>query len=178
LVGPRAVGYGSMTGAGQIVRRDVGGGKLSIQVARAVDEPLERLMDARIAPVVEKNVTYIAQLRALEAFYVEARLGRARHAGRADLVAVYEEAIANIGVCVAERITRLKSFLKEHGGPALPDLGAPVITACPLPLAAAPGDADHVKWIKGLAPSDVERAQAWLESIAGDVRARLRGATG
>ena len=86
MVGPRAVGYGSMTGAGQVVRRDVGAGQLSIQVARAVDEPLERPMDARVAPVVEKNVAYIAQLRALEAFYVEARLGRARHAGRADLV--------------------------------------------------------------------------------------------
>jgi len=177
LVGPRAVGYGSMTGAGQVVRRDVGAGQLSIQVARAVEEPLERpmSMNARIAPVVEKNVAYIAQLRALEAFYVEARLGRARHAGRADLVAVYEEAIANIGLCVAERVTRLKSFLKEHGGPALPDLGAPVITACPLPLAVAPGDADHVKWIRSLSPADVERGQAWLESVAKDVGARLRG---
>jgi hypothetical protein len=173
MVGPRAVGYGSMTGAGQVVRRDVGAGQLSIQVARSLDEPLERPMDARVAPIVEKNVAYIAQLRALEAFYVEARLGRARHAGRADLCAVYEEAIANIGVCVAERVTRLKSFLKEHGGPALPDLGAPVITACPLPMG---GDADHVKWVKALAPADVERGQAWLDSIAGDVRARLRPA--
>jgi UDP-N-acetylglucosamine/UDP-N-acetylgalactosamine diphosphorylase len=173
MVGPRAIGYGSMTGAGQVVRRDVGAGSLSIQVARALEEPLERPMDARVAPIVEKNIAYIAQLRALEAFYVEVRLGRARHAGRADLCAVYEEAIANIGVCVAERVTRLKSFLKEHAGPALPDLGAPVITACPLPLGAAGGDADHVKWVKALAPADVERGQAWLESIAGAVRARL-----
>jgi hypothetical protein len=163
-----------MTGAGQVMRRDVGAGQLSIQVARTVDERLERPMDARIAPVVEKNVAYIGQLRALEAFYLEARLARARHAGRADLCAVYEEAIANIGVCVAERVTRLKSFLKEHGGPALPDLGAPVITACPLPLGAAESDADHVKWIRALSPADVERGQAWLDSIASDVRARLR----
>ncbi len=173
MVGPRAVGYGSMTGAGQVVRRDVGAGRLSIQVARSVDEPLARPMDARVAPVVEKNIVYIAQLRALEAFYVEARLARARHAGRSDLVAVYEEAIANIGVCVAERVTRLKSFLKEHGGPALPDLGVPVITPCPLPIDATPGDTDHIKWIKSLAPADVERGQAWLESIAKDVAARL-----
>ena len=171
MVGPRAVGYGSMTGAGQVVRRDVDAGRLSIQVARALDEPLERPMDARVAPIVEKNVAYIAQLRALEAFYVEARLGRARHAGRADLVAVYEEAIANIGVCVAERVTRLKSFLKEHAGPALPDLGAPVITACPLPLAAAESDVDHVKWIKALSPGR-RRARPGLAGVDRQRRAR------
>ena len=38
MVGPRVVGYGSMTGAGQVVRRDVNTGQLSIQVARALDQ--------------------------------------------------------------------------------------------------------------------------------------------
>ena len=176
MVGPRAIGYGGMTGAGQIVRRDVGVGKLSIQVARAVEEPLERPLAARLASVVEKNVAYVAQLRALQAFYVEVRLGRARRAERADLVVIYEEAIANIDICIAERVTRLRSFLHEHGAPALPDLGAPVITACPLPLDAAAGEGDHVKWIKGLATADVERGQGWLDSIAADVRHRLGAA--
>src|SRR2546430_17141891 len=42
MVGPRAVGYGSMTGAGPGRRRDVGAGRLAIPVARTLDEPLER----------------------------------------------------------------------------------------------------------------------------------------
>ena len=174
LVGPRAVGYGSMTGAGQIVRRDVAAGQLSIQVSRAVDEPLGRPLDARVKSVVEKNVAYIAQLRALEAFYAEVRLGRARRAARAGLVVVYEEALANVGVCLAERVTRLKSFLREHGAPPLPDLGAPVAAACPLPLDAAPDESDHVKWIKTLSAADADRGQAWLEGIAQGVRDKLR----
>ena len=174
LIGPRSVGYGSMTGAGQVVRRDVAAGTLSIQVARAVDQPLERPGDARVQPVVEKNVAYIAQLRALEAFYAGVRLGCARRAGRADLVVIYEEALVNLGACVAERIARLKSFLREHGGAPLPDL-PPVSAApaCPLALDGAAGEADHVKWIKSLADADVARGQAWLESVASGVRARL-----
>jgi UDP-N-acetylglucosamine/UDP-N-acetylgalactosamine diphosphorylase len=163
-----------MTGAGQIVRRDVAPGQLSIQVSRAVDEPLGRPLDARVKSVAEKNVAYIAQLRALEAFYAEVRLGRARRAARAGLVVVYEEALANVGVCLAERVTRLKSFLREHGAPALPELGAPVAAACPLPLDAAPDESDHVKWIKTLSAADADRGQVWLEGIAQGVRDKLR----
>jgi UDP-N-acetylglucosamine/UDP-N-acetylgalactosamine diphosphorylase len=173
MVGPRSVGFGSMTGAGQVVRRDVGHQRLAIQVARAVDEPLERPLDGRVQPVVDKNIDYIAQLKALEAFYAEARLARARRAGNAGLAIVYQEAIANVGACVAERLTRLKSFLREHGGAPLPELGAIAIPPCPLPLDAGPADADHVKWVKALADADVQRGQAWLQEIAGAVRAKL-----
>jgi len=177
LVGPRSVGYGSMTGAGQVVRRDVLAGQLSIQVARAVDEPLQRPLDARVRPVAEKNVAYIAQLRALEAFYTQVRLARARRAGRADLVVVYQEALVNLGVCVTERVARLKSFLREHGGAPLPD--PPPLTdtpESPLALEGTAGETDHVKWIKALADADVARAQAWLESVAQGVRSRMLSA--
>ena len=173
LVGPRSIGFGSMTGAGQVVRRDVGAGKLSIQVARAVDEALDRPLDTRVQPVLEKNVEYVAQLRALEAFYAEVRLGRARRARRADLVAIYEEALANLGICIAERVTRLKAFLREHGGPPLPELGTSAPPACPLPLDDTPAAAEHVAWIKALAPADVARGEAWLQAVAQGVRDRL-----
>jgi acetyltransferase-like isoleucine patch superfamily enzyme len=173
LVGPRSIGYGSMTGAGQIVRRDVAPGNLSIQVARAVDEPLARPLDGRVQPVVDKNVEYIAQLRALEAFYGAVRLARARRAQQADLVIVYEAALANLGVCVAERVTRLKSFLREHGGRPLPELAASAPPACPLPLDGAAAEKDHVKWIKSLGEDDVARGQRWLEEVAQSVRAQL-----
>ena len=178
LVGPRAIGFGSMTGAGQIVRRDVGAGRLAIQVARDIDEPLERPLDARVQPVVAKNIAYLAQLRALAAFYTEVRLARSRAAGRADLVVVYEEAINNLGLCLAERVSRLKSFLREHTGQALPALDGLTIAACPLPIARDPAVTDHVQWIKALPDDDVARGQAWLRAIAQQVTDRLVGAAG
>ena len=115
LVGPRAVGYGSITGAGQVVRRDVGPGRLVVHTSAAVDEPLDSPRDERIDKVVGKNVTYIANLHALRAWYAGVRVARARKANAADLVIVYEEAIRNLDLCLAERVTRLESYLAERG---------------------------------------------------------------
>jgi hypothetical protein len=176
LVGPRSVGYGSMTGAGQVVRQDVAAGRLSMQIARAVDQPLDRPQDtpARSQPIVAKNVEYIAQLHALRAWYAELRLPRARAAAAGAALAVpCEEAIANIDVCIAERMARLGAFLRERGSALLPIAPRPAPPA-PLPIAAAAGaDVDHVKWVKALPDDDVRRARAWLESIAAGVREAL-----
>jgi hypothetical protein len=169
MVGPRAVGYGSITGAGQVVRRDVGPGRLALQATTAVDEPLEAVRDERADKVVRKNVAYIANLHALRAWYVEARLGRARRAGAGGLVTVYEEAVRNLDVCLAERVARLESYLSERGRPA-PQLARPVAPAFPLP---PDGDnaADHVKWVQGLPAADAERIAGWLAGIARSVTA-------
>ena len=158
------------------MRRDVGAQRLAIQVARALDEPLARPWTRACAGGRQERRVHRAAA-ALEAFYVEARLGRARRAGNADLVDIYEEAIANVGACVAERMTRLKSFLREHGGPAPAELGAVPLPPCPLPLDAGPADADHIKWVKGLGEEDVERGELWLKEIADAVRAKLATAT-
>src|SRR5215831_10715425 len=91
LVGPRSVGYGSITGAGQVVRRDVGPKRLVVQPAPAVDEPLEAPREERVDQVLRKNVGYIANLHALRAWYTSVRLERARRAAAADLCIVYEE---------------------------------------------------------------------------------------
>jgi len=93
-----------MTGAGQIVRRDVRRRQAGLQVARAVEEPLQRPMDARIAPVVDKTFDYIAQLRRPGGVLtVETRLGRARpRRARRPGRRLRRGDFANIGVCVAE----------------------------------------------------------------------------
>jgi hypothetical protein len=171
LVGPRSVGYGSMTGAGQVVRRDVPAGRLSVQVAREVDQPLERPLESKVQAVRDKNVEYIAQLEALRAWYAGARLARARAAGQAALATVYEEALVNIGVCVAERVNRLAAYLRERGQ-TLPSLAT--VEAPPFPLSAS-GDPDHVNWVRALSDADVARARDWLAAITATVRARLNG---
>ena len=173
MVGPRSVGYGSITGAGQVVRRDVGPRRLVVHAAPAVDDSLDGPRDERVDLVLKKNVAYIANLHALRAWYLEARLGRARRAAAADLAIVYEEAIRNLDVCLAERVLRLESYLAERGR-ALPKLQAPEAPPFPLALDAAPAT-DHVKWVQALADADVDRARAWLAGIARGVQDALLG---
>jgi hypothetical protein len=176
LVGPRAIGYGSITGAGQVVRRDVGPGRLIVHPAPAVDDALDGPREERsdqVLQVLRKNAAYIANLHALRAWYQEARLGRARRADAADLALVYEEAIRNLDACLAERVARLESYLAERGR-ALPRLTPPAVP--PFPLALDAGAAvEHVKWVQSLAAADADRAHAWLAGIARGVQDALLG---
>ncbi|MES1209082.1 MAG: UDP-N-acetylglucosamine pyrophosphorylase [Pseudomonadota bacterium] len=173
LVGPRAVGYGSITGAGQVVRRDVGPGRLVVHTSGAVDEPLDSPRDERIDKVVAKNAAYIANLHALRAWYAGVRIARARRANAADLTVVYEEAIRNLDLCLAERVARLESYLGERGR-KLPKLTPPTIPA--FPVAIDDGAAvEHVKWVQSLSAADVDKARGWLAGIAGDVQRALLG---
>ena len=171
LVGPRSVGYGSITGAGQVVRRDVAPGRLVVHAGTAVDEPLDSPRDERIDKVVAKNAAYIANLHALRAWYAGVRVARARLANAPDLVVVYEEAIQNLDVCLAERLTRLESYLTERGR-KLPKLVPPAIPPFPLSLDGGPA-LEHVKWVQSLSAADAAQARAWLVAIAGDVQHAL-----
>jgi len=176
MVGPRSVGYGSITGAGQVVRRDVGPGRLVVHPAPDVDDPLDSAREERIEQVLRKNVLYIANLHALRAWYQAARLGRARAAGGggAALRIIYEEAIRNIDVCAAERVARLESYLAERGRP-LPKLTPPEVPPFPIALDAG-ADVEHVKWVQALSAGDVDRARAWLAGVARAVQDRLLAA--
>jgi len=172
LVGPRAVGYGSITGAGQVVRRDVAPGRLVVQTSAPVDEALDAVRAERVDKVVAKNVAYIGNLHALRAWYLEARVGRARRANAADRLVVYEEAVRNIDVCLAERVTRLESYLSERGR-SLPPSSAPMVL--PFPLALDGAAADHVTWVQGLSAADADKARGWLASIVEQVGRSLLG---
>ena len=164
MVGPRAIGYGSITGAGHVVRRDVGPGRLVVQPAPTVDAPLDGGRDERVDQVLRKNVVYLANLQALRAWYQAARLGRARAAESSELVTIYEEALRNLDLCLAERVARLESYLGERGR-TLPKLSPPAPRSFPLAVDAAPGT-DHVTWVQALSDADVERARAWLGGVA------------
>jgi UDP-N-acetylglucosamine/UDP-N-acetylgalactosamine diphosphorylase len=164
LVGPRSVGYGSITGAGQVVRRDVGSRRLVVQPAPSVDEPLEAPREERVEQVVRKNVAYIANLHALRAWYQSVRLERVRRAGDANLSVVYEEAIRNVDACLAERVARLGSYAAERGR-AIPQLSPPPPSAFPIGLDAR-ADAEHVQWVQSLTEAEAQAAGAWLAGIA------------
>jgi UDP-N-acetylglucosamine/UDP-N-acetylgalactosamine diphosphorylase len=170
LVGPRFVGYGSITGAGQVVRRDVGPRRLVVQPAPTVDEPLEAPREERVDQVFRKNVSYIANLYALRAWYDRVRLARARRADAADLAKVYEEAIRNVETCLAERVARLGSYLAERGR-TVPEITPPPVPDFPVALDAA--TVEHVQWVQSRPDDQVDAIGAWLVGIARAVESRL-----
>lgn len=175
LVGPATVGFGSVTGAGQVVRRPVGESRLVIETLPKLDRPFSVAKLDKLQPRLGRNVAYVAQLVALRAWYRHVRLARVpagdEHAARRT---VLEEALGTLDLCVAERVKRLESFVSERGG-AMPALELdPQVPPCPLPV--EPGAEDHVAWVQGLSPDEVEAGTAWLSGIVAAVTgARAEG---
>jgi len=181
MVGPRSVGYGAITGAGQVIRRDVPEAHLVVEAAPAIDLPVRPPSSRQAEQIRRRNVEYIAQLAALRAWYRQVRLPRASAARVAHLATVTAEAAANVEDCLAERWERLERFVAERGQ-TLPAFGDLDPLACPLHLGglgdggAAPGAggrAGHIEWVQSLSPDAVRAGREWLEAVAGQVRARL-----
>lgn len=173
VVGPRRIGYGSVTGAGQVVRRDVLPGRMVVQASPEVDRGVAELPADGWRGIKQRNVEYIAQLKALEAWYTGVRLARLP-AGDAHRITrlVLTEAVATLGLCIAERLERLRAFLEERGQ----SLSHPVALADPGPCPiVSPGDAtaDYLEWLKSLPIEAVRAGMAWLSAIAAGVRDHL-----
>ncbi|MCY1056931.1 UDP-N-acetylglucosamine pyrophosphorylase [Nannocystis sp. SCPEA4] len=162
MVGPRQVGFGAVTGAGQVVRKDVPEDRLVVQPPRAVDQPFAADQLDGAEPRAGRQIRYIAQLHALLAWYRQVRLARVP-GSREDVREVMSAAISTLTLCVAEREKRLAAFLKERGE-AVPRLTAPEL-ACPLAIAADEPYVDHVAWVRGLAAEDVARCVEWLRAV-------------
>lgn len=171
LVGPGTVGYGSVTGAGQVVRRPVKEERLVIEVLPKLDRPFSPAKLDKLQPRLGRNVAYVAQLVALRAWYRHVRLARipstgAEHLARRTLI---EEALATLDACVAERVKRLEAFVRERDG-AMPSLQLePEVSPCPLPV--EPSDEDHVSWVQALSTEHVQAGVAWLSEIVAAVTA-------
>jgi hypothetical protein len=172
LVGPARVGYGAVTGAGQVVRRDVPAHRLVLEPTPAREVPLKPGRLDAAGPRRDKNIAYIGQLVALRAWYRQVRLARIPPSTREHdeawvRRAVITAALDTLDLCIEERVGRLEGFLHERGEPMVPvHLGDEA--ACP--ISVEPGDArDHISWVRALATGDVERLQAWLERVAAAV---------
>lgn len=175
MVGPRKVGFGAVTGAGQVLRKDVPEGRMVLQPPRGLDQEfVAGALDA-VEPRAGRNVEYVAQLHALRAWYREVRLARVP-ASREDLRAVTRAAIEVIERSIEEREKRLASFLRERGREA-PTL-RPTASPCPLALAAEEPYVDHVAWVRGLSAGDAARCVAWLGEVEASVTAGWSGAQG
>ncbi len=159
MVGPGAVGYGAVTGAGQVIRRPVAPHTLHIEGTKGRVRDLRDRPPPPLQPKAGRNVAYIGQLVALRAFYRHVRLARAD----ADRRPLLEAAVAVLDAAIAERVARLRAFVAEHGGPDADLCVDPEIAPCPLPVGSGP--ADHVAWIRSLSDDDVAAGVAWLGSI-------------
>ncbi len=164
MVGPRRVGFGAVTGAGQVVRRDIAEDTLIVEATRAVKRPGASTFLDPIEPRAEANVAYIAQLCALRAWYRAVRFGRLHAGSDPDTRIVVEAALETIDECIDERFSRLRSFVRERGGEEAtlqlhPDL------PCPLPV-----DRDrhlsHLEWVAELSDDEVEAGATWLMKVA------------
>lgn len=169
MIGPRSVGFGALSGAGQVLRKDVLEDRLAVQPARAVDQPFSPGHLDPAEPRAGRNARYIAHLYALLAWYREVRLARVPES-RAHLRQTLAAAIETLERCVAERQARLTAFLRERGAPAL-ELRPRAPQACPLELRADEPHVEHVAWVRALPRADADACVAWLQSIVDDVLA-------
>jgi UDP-N-acetylglucosamine/UDP-N-acetylgalactosamine diphosphorylase len=158
LVGPAEVGYGAVAGAGQVVRNGIGAGRLLLQVHRAVDREIDVHRLDPILPRAQRNIRYIGQLFALQAWYRQVRLPTTPAARRP----VIEAALQVLDMCIQERRKQLERFVTERGGTMAP-IAAPEKQDCPLPFEGV--HEDHVLWVQSLPEDQVEAGARWLQGI-------------
>jgi len=170
LVGPGRVGFGSVVGAGQVVRRTVLDRRLVLEPTPSIDTQRDPGYLDGVEPRTRKNVEYIGQLVALHRFYKHVRRRRiaARPMAQAGNLVVIDEAMANLELCISERVQRLGSFLSERGC-EMPSLDLHADPPCPLEV--VPSELAHVDWVKQLSDTEVERGIEWLQQVVNVVTA-------
>ncbi len=114
-VGPVHVGYGSVIAAGSVLRSDVPDGQLVLVAAPpAVRTPVGRPDYRNAYRIVAKNLAYLAQLCALEAWYRQVR--RPFFAVQPFGEHVYAGALDILGLARQERAARLTAMIAKVDG--------------------------------------------------------------
>jgi UDP-N-acetylglucosamine/UDP-N-acetylgalactosamine diphosphorylase len=166
LVGPGQVGYGAVTGAGQVVRSAVRENTLSLQPPRPLEIEREVGHLDAVHPRLHRNLVYLGQLHALRVWYRRVRLARLPDDAASDGIRIVTtEALANLDHAIEQRVTRVQGFVQERGEP-MPQLAFEDETPCPLPVEVERSYVDHVSWVRSLTDAQVDAGVAWLETIA------------
>lgn len=169
VVGPIAIGYGVVTAAGQVVRREVDEDSFALRVAKAVERPVQHGWRDPLQPRLRKNIAYVGQLFALREWYRQVRL--ARLAADDPRRPAVEAGLAVIEAGIAERRKQTTRFVVEREGLAPTfEFGTDELPACPWQLGA--DDGEHLDWVRGLSEAEVREGQQWLAAIAELVRTR------
>ncbi|GAB48750.1 UDP-N-acetylglucosamine pyrophosphorylase [Mobilicoccus pelagius] len=181
-VGPVQVGYGSVVGAGSVLRGDVPEeGHLVLDGAlRPMRRPYQGESYRHLAPMVRKNLGYLAQLDALEAWYRHARAPffEAQELG----TLVLEGALETIASARKERASRLTKLAGKLSGAStlqtrLTEKVGEVVAAfgqeTPAPEAsvlrpltdAASAGTGYLAAVHGLDDAAVTGVQQWLTGV-------------
>ncbi|WP_027588311.1 UDP-N-acetylglucosamine pyrophosphorylase [Acidipropionibacterium thoenii] len=110
-VGPVATGFGTVIGAGSVLRDDVAeDGQLVLPASpQEVYRPVAPASYRRLSRIISKNVTYLANLSALESWYRQIR--RLFFAQREAGPLILAGALVNLTDIRAERIKRLRTLV-------------------------------------------------------------------
>lgn len=119
MVGPLRVGYGNVVAAGSILRRDINIEKHLIVSKVHSDKiiPLTPRAYPGLSRLVENNVMYIANLSALEQWYLHVRSLFFKHQEFGPLI--WSAVLGNLRIAREERIRRLKDMAAKMS--VLPD---------------------------------------------------------
>ncbi|NLI17300.1 MAG: UDP-N-acetylglucosamine pyrophosphorylase [Actinomycetales bacterium] len=178
-VGPVVTGYGVVVGAGSILRDDIDedGVLVLSKAAAGVKRPLTRRGYRPLSRIVAKNVRYLANLVALQAWYESVRRPFFE---KQDLgILVYEGALRALASARTERTRRLAALvatvtpddaarveLRARIGDLLAIFDAPALPDGDAFLAALPdGSGGYVETIQGLPPEVSAAGVRWLQSI-------------
>jgi len=167
MVGPQKVGFGSVTIAGQVLRREVSANRIVGDVQRKVDKEADMLFDSPNR-VLTLNLEYIGNLAALRAWYRDVRLARIPDdPDNKHIKIVTQAAHELLSVCIEERIQKLKLYLAERNIP-FSELSFHV-PPCPIRIEPSSRYVDHIEWISRLPDFDIKTGISWLQSIVEDI---------
>jgi UDP-N-acetylglucosamine/UDP-N-acetylgalactosamine diphosphorylase len=168
LAGPHKVGFGSLTVAGQIVRRDIPARKIVSDTPRAIEREWQFGNVELPGPRLNANLEYIGHLVALKAWYQQVRLARIPSGNKFNpLHIVHHEAIATLDACIEERIHQLMKFLNERG--VRKDAVRFDVPPSPIKISTALPYVEHIEWVRHLPNQVVEDGAAWLQAIVDSV---------
>lgn len=189
-VGPVTTGFGTVVGAGSILRSDVPeDDQLVLEtVSRSLRRPLARGSYRALARLVERNVDYLASLVALDAWYRQVRrpFFEAQELGPL----VFEGALAALASARKERAKRLAAMLAKvptggeagreqivAGAAALSALFDPWPEPGPKPFVTSLADAagsgvGYIAAVKALDTAGKATGSAWLADIVSQLRTR------
>jgi len=177
IVGPKEIGFGAMTVAGQVVRKSVpddtmySGGRSSFERSFSYNNTMPS--EKHIHTVRESNIEYLAQLYALKAWYTHIRLKRSKICDNEELSLVYLAALETLDECIKERIKRYKSFASRWDAKLLNDDclcdNAPEFASA---IDWKP-ELEYDKWIWSLSDSEKSQLHDWIVSCACKIRSGL-----
>jgi len=177
IAGPVSIGFGALTTAGQVIRESVPDSTMHAEAGRAFDKTRNlsayRLTEAHIQNVRSRNIRFISELYALQAWYSQVRLHRSLLSGDMELALVLAGAFETIADCIDERTMRYNSFAKEWSAPLIEADVQKEYSQLREPAPDWKPELKHDEWVRQLSAHEKTSLRGWLESIVHDVGQKL-----